>query len=81
MQPRVHAPGARPSNLSVSAPFPFSAIVGQDEMKLALLICAIDRTMGGVLVFGERDGQVHGGPRTGRTAPAHARSCAVSLRL
>lgn len=38
----------------MSAPFPFSAIVGQDEMKLALLIAAIDPTVGGVLVFGDR---------------------------
>lgn len=34
--------------------FPFSAIVGQDEMKLALISSAIDRTIGGVLVFGDR---------------------------
>jgi magnesium chelatase subunit I len=34
--------------------FPFSAIVGQDEMKLALLIAAVDATVGGVLVFGDR---------------------------
>lgn len=34
--------------------FPFSAIVGQDEMKLALLIAAIDQKVGGVLVFGDR---------------------------
>ena len=34
--------------------FPFSAIVGQDEMKLALLIAAIDQSVGGVLVFGDR---------------------------
>jgi magnesium chelatase subunit I len=34
--------------------FPFSAIVGQDEMKLALLIAAVDPTVGGVLVFGDR---------------------------
>ena len=34
--------------------FPFSAIVGQDEMKLALIIAAIDPTVGGVLVFGDR---------------------------
>ncbi len=35
-------------------PFPFSAIVGQEEMKLALLIGAIDSRIGGVLVFGNR---------------------------
>ena len=34
--------------------FPFSAIVGQEEMKLALLIAAVDQTVGGVLVFGDR---------------------------
>ena len=35
-------------------PFPFSAIVGQEEMKLALLIGAVDSRIGGVLVFGDR---------------------------
>ena len=34
--------------------FPFAAIVGQDEMKLAILIAAIDPRIGGVLVFGDR---------------------------
>lgn len=34
--------------------FPFSAIVGQDQMKLALLISAVDPTVGGVLVLGDR---------------------------
>ena len=34
--------------------FPFSAIVGQDEMKLALLLVAVDPTIGGVMVFGDR---------------------------
>ncbi|MDP3519358.1 MAG: magnesium chelatase ATPase subunit I [Hydrogenophaga sp.] len=34
--------------------FPFSAIVGQDEMKLAILIAAIDPSLGGVLVLGDR---------------------------
>jgi magnesium chelatase subunit I len=34
--------------------FPFSAIVGQEAMKRALLISAIDPTIGGVLVFGDR---------------------------
>jgi magnesium chelatase subunit I len=38
----------------MSAPFPFSAIVGQEEMKLALLIAAVDPSIGGVLVFGDR---------------------------
>ena len=34
--------------------FPFSAIVAQDEMKRALLIAAVDPSVGGVLVFGDR---------------------------
>ena len=34
--------------------FPFSAIVGQDEMKRALVLTAIDPSIGGVLVFGDR---------------------------
>lgn len=36
------------------ARFPFSAIVAQDEMKLALLIAATDPAIGGVMVFGDR---------------------------
>jgi magnesium chelatase subunit I len=38
----------------VALVFPFSAIVGQDEMKRALLIAAVDPSVGGVLVFGDR---------------------------
>lgn len=34
--------------------FPFSAIVSQEEMKLSLLIAAIEPTIGGVMVFGDR---------------------------
>ncbi|GGC34941.1 Mg-protoporphyrin IX chelatase [Novosphingobium marinum] len=36
------------------ARFPFSAIVGQDEMKTALLIAAVEPAIGGVMVFGDR---------------------------
>jgi magnesium chelatase subunit I len=35
-------------------PYPFSAVVGQEDMRLAVLIAAIDPTIGGVLVFGDR---------------------------
>jgi magnesium chelatase subunit I len=35
-------------------PFPFSAIVGQEAMKQALVLTAIDAGIGGVLVFGDR---------------------------
>lgn len=34
--------------------FPFSAIVGQDDLKRALLIAAVDPSVGGVLAFGDR---------------------------
>lgn len=34
--------------------YPYSAIVGQQDMKLALLIAAVDQDVGGVLVFGDR---------------------------
>ena len=38
----------------MSSPFPFSAIVAQDAMKLAMLIAAVDPSVGGVLVLGDR---------------------------
>ena len=38
----------------MSMVFPFTAIVGQDEMKRALLLCAVDPRIGGVLVLGDR---------------------------
>src|SRR5215470_3662180 len=36
------------------AVYPFTALVGQEEMKLALLLCVIERHIGGVLIMGER---------------------------
>jgi magnesium chelatase subunit I len=38
----------------MSPVFPFSAIVGQDDMKLAILVAAVDASVGGVLIFGDR---------------------------
>lgn len=35
-------------------PFPFAAIVGQEELKQALLLCVVDPTIGGVMVMGHR---------------------------
>ncbi len=37
-----------------SREFPFSAIAGQEEMKLALMLVAIDPSIGGVLALGDR---------------------------
>lgn len=34
--------------------YPFSALVGQEEMRLALLLHAVDPGIGGVLIFGDR---------------------------
>jgi len=34
--------------------FPFSAIVGQPQLKNALLLCAVDTTLGGVLIRGDK---------------------------
>ena len=39
---------------AVEPAFPFTAIVGQDEMKLCLLLNVIDPRIGGVLVMGHR---------------------------
>ncbi len=49
------APASLPVNVTVRrAVFPFTAIVGQEEMKLALLLNAIDPKIGGVMVMGDR---------------------------
>ena len=34
--------------------FPFTAIIGQEEMKLALLLNVIDPKIGGVIIMGDR---------------------------
>ena len=34
--------------------YPFTAIVGQEDMKLALLLNAINPSIGGVLIEGKR---------------------------
>lgn len=44
----------REAGSSMKQPFPFSAIVGQDEMKRAILVAAVDPTVGGVLILGDR---------------------------
>ncbi len=43
-----------PQSSALSPVYPFAAIVGQVELKLALLLCVIDPTIGGVMVMGHR---------------------------
>ena len=50
MSPTASAPEKRASR----AVFPFTAIVGQEEMKLALLLNVIDPKIGGVMIMGDR---------------------------
>lgn len=38
----------------MTQPFPFSAIVGQDDLKTALLVLAVEPRLGGVLIMGDR---------------------------
>lgn len=38
----------------MSIGFPFAAIVGQNDMKLALMLVAVDPSIGGVMAFGDR---------------------------
>lgn len=49
---RVGTDNGLPSELPPS--YPFTAIVGQEELKLALLLCVIDPTIGGVMIMGHR---------------------------
>lgn len=48
MNPTAEAPTTR------RVVFPFTAIVGQEEMKLALLLNVIDPKIGGVMIMGDR---------------------------
>jgi magnesium chelatase subunit I len=45
---------AEPSGIAEVVPFPFLALVGQEEMKLALLLTLINPAIGGVLLIGPR---------------------------
>ncbi len=44
----------RPRAAKPRAVFPFAAIVAQEELKTALLLCAVDPGIGGVLALGDR---------------------------
>ena len=45
---------SNPSTPSRRAVYPFTAIVGQEEMKLALMLNIIDPRIGGVMIMGDR---------------------------
>ncbi|WP_072620221.1 magnesium chelatase ATPase subunit I [Spirulina major] len=47
-------PQAPPKHETRRLVFPFTAIVGQEEMKLALLLNVIDPKIGGVMIMGDR---------------------------
>jgi magnesium chelatase subunit I len=50
----VRGKRAAPSRAAARPAFPFSAIVEQEELKLSLLLCAVDPSIGGVLALGDR---------------------------
>ena len=50
----AHADRATKSRFDGRVTYPFTAIVGQEEMKLALLLSAIDPNIGGVIIMGHR---------------------------
>ena len=44
----------KPKNDTERPVFPFTAIIGQEEMKLALILNVIDPRIGGVMIMGDR---------------------------
>ncbi len=54
VQGNLVSPTALSPATSQRAIFPFTAIVGQEEMKLALLLNVIDPKIGGVMIMGDR---------------------------
>ena len=49
-----HAVAAPASTAAIPARYPFSAVVGQERLKLALILCAVSPGIGGVLIRGEK---------------------------
>jgi magnesium chelatase subunit I len=50
----VTATAAAPTTAPRRAVFPFTAVIGQEDMKLALLLNVIDPRIGGVMIMGDR---------------------------
>ncbi|WP_067782750.1 magnesium chelatase subunit D family protein [Nocardia amikacinitolerans] len=48
------ATSSRSPRVDTEAGFPFSAVVGQERLQLALILCAVHPGIGGVLVRGEK---------------------------
>ena len=40
--------------MNTNITFPFTAICGQEDFKLALILCMIDPSLGGVLALGDK---------------------------
>lgn len=53
-RPRRRAPEPQAEAPKGRVLYPFSALVGQEAMKTALLLTTVDPTIGGVLIFGDR---------------------------
>lgn len=53
-RPAIYGRGSAKQHIDTPQMFPFTAIVGQEEIKQALLIAAVDPSIGGVLVLGDR---------------------------
>src|SRR6185312_7995840 len=51
---RAHAAARLGPGGEAVRPYPFSAIVGHDELRLALLLCAVRPEIGGALIRGEK---------------------------
>ena len=49
-----HAVADPASTAATPARYPFSAVVGQERLKLALILCAVSPGIGGVLIRGEK---------------------------
>jgi Mg-chelatase subunit ChlI len=47
-------PSLRPRKLALAPVYPFTAIVGQERMRRALVLNAVNPRIGGVLIRGER---------------------------
>ena len=48
------APAVPVPSSDIVPPYPFAALVGQAELKLALMLCVVNPTIGGVMVMGHR---------------------------